>query len=265
MRSTICGRASAMRSWSAVSVLNQRKNNYRAPKLAAGLGVLDIQRGELSVDDESVVIERERPRNPVGIEFETDGVSRRLFGLVLVFATVEVTDGDRPPRYRSKLRFSGRGVVVITFLRRDLVTDDGERIEDFVARLRTVIDRKIQHTLAGARGLDHAHHMFGRKHNAGSKAQTFWLRLLERHGRLGRLAYRAAVHRIDQIFVDKILRREFETLGIGAFPRRRAQVACGHPALAAIELRDLPEFERIALAGVAAKIIENAAAHARYL
>ena len=71
-----------------------------------------------------------------------------------------------------------------------------------------------------------------------------------------------AVDRIDEILVDEIFRRELEALGVGAFPGRRAQIAGGHFAFAGIELGDLAELQRIALAGIAVEIVEDAAAHA---
>ena len=62
--------------------------------------------------------------------------------------------------------------------------------------------------------------------------------------------------------IDEILRREFEALGVGAFPGRRAQIAGRYFAFAGVELGDLAEFQRIALAGIAVEIVEDAAAHA---
>src|SRR6516164_6488813 len=110
---------------------------------ACRVAIFDIQRRKLSVDDKIVIVERKRTRNAVGIKFEADGISRRLLCIVVVrFAALEITDGDRPAWHRSKLRLSGRRVVVIALVRLNLVADYGERVEDFVSGFRTVIDRK---------------------------------------------------------------------------------------------------------------------------
>src|SRR5713101_6793333 len=52
------------------------------------------------------------------------------------------------------------------------------------------------------------------------------------------------------------------TLASAILPGSRAQIAQRHLALAAVELRDLPEFRGVAFAGAAGKIIENASARA---
>src|SRR5882757_11309939 len=52
------------------------------------------------------------------------------------------------------------------------------------------------------------------------------------------------------------------TLASAIFPRGRAQIAQRHLALAAVELRDLPEFRGVAFAGAAGEIIDNAPARA---
>ena len=56
-----------------------------------------------------------------------------------------------------------------------------------------------------------------------------------------------------------------KALGVAAFPGGRAQIAGGHFALAGIELRDLAEFQRVALAGIAIEIVQNAPADRRDL
>ena len=62
--------------------------------------------------------------------------------------------------------------------------------------------------------------------------------------------------------IDEILRSKFEALGVGALPGGRAQIAGRFLAFAGIELGDLAEFQRIALAGTAAEIVDDAAADA---
>ena len=151
---------------------------------------------------------------------------------------------------------------MIALARADFVADHGERVEHLVAGVGTVIDRKIENALAGARGIDHPHHVLGRKHHAGVEIEALVPRLIEVHGRLGGVVFGVSVDRIDQAFVDKIFRREFEALGVGAFPGRRAQIAGRYFAFAAVEFGNLAECQRIALAGIAVEIVEDAAAHA---
>ena len=71
-----------------------------------------------------------------------------------------------------------------------------------------------------------------------------------------------AIDGIDQVLIDEILRSKFEALGVGAFPSGRAQIAGRYFAFAGIELGDLAEIQRIALAGIAAEIVDDAAADA---
>src|SRR5258707_14506280 len=50
------------------------------------------------------------------------------------------------------------------------------------------------------------------------------------------------------------------TLASAIFPGGRAQIAQRHLALAAVELRNLPEFRSVAFAGAAGKTVEDASA-----
>src|SRR5262249_39911932 len=126
--------------------------------------VLNIQRRELSVDDEIVVIERERSRNAIGIELEADGVSRCLLCIVFVrLAALEITHGDRPARHRTELWLGGSRVVVISFVGFDLRGSEWERMEDFVSGFGTVIAWEAQNGLTATRGLAHGTNMFGRE------------------------------------------------------------------------------------------------------
>ena len=54
---------------------------------------------------------------------------------------------------------------------------------------------------------------------------------------------------------------EAEALGGAVLPRGGAQIAERDLALAAVELGDLAELQRVALAGAAGEIVEDAAAH----
>ena len=60
------------------------------------------------------------------------------------------------------------------------------------------------------------------------------------------------------ILFSELKRKDFPC---AVFPGRGAQVAQRLLALAIIDLGDLPELQRVALAGTAAKVIQDAAAH----
>src|SRR5208282_6783799 len=87
------------------------------------------------------------------------------------------------------------------------------------------------------------------------------LRLYQADGRRFGAVLGPAVDGIDQILVDEVFRREFEALGVAAFPGGGAQVAGGYFTFAGIKLGHLTEPQRIAVAGVAVEIVENAPAH----
>ena len=63
------------------------------------------------------------------------------------------------------------------------------------------------------------------------------------------------------LLVEHILRVEAEFLGVAVFPGGRAQIAERDLAFAGIELGDLAELQLVAFAGIAGKIVEDAAAH----
>ena len=81
--------------------------------------------------------------------------------------------------------------------------------------------------LAGAGGVDHPHHVLGRKYHRGVDVERLVGRLdqIDR-GRRG-AALGMAVDRIDQILVEEIFRGELEALGVAVFPGGRAQIAGG--------------------------------------
>src|SRR5262249_6439008 len=60
--------------------------------------------------------------------------------------------------------------------------------------------------------------------------------------------------------VEKVLRLEHELLGGGVLPAGRAQIAERDLALAVVELGHLAELQRVAVAGVAGEVVENASA-----
>src|SRR4029077_19692246 len=62
----------------------------------ARLRLFDLQRCELSGDDEIVVVEHQRPRNAVLVKLEADGVSCCLLAVFRLFALVEIADCGGP-------------------------------------------------------------------------------------------------------------------------------------------------------------------------
>ena len=67
--------------------------------------------------------------------------------------------------------------------------------------------------------------------------------------------------RVAQRLVEIVLRLKAQPAGVAPLPGGGPQVAHCRLALAAVELGHLTELQRIALAGAAGKIIENAAVH----
>ena len=70
-----------------------------------------------------------------------------------------------------------------------------------------------------------------------------------------------AVDRLGLLVVEPVLRVEAEFLGVAVFPGGRAQVAEHRLGLAPIEFGDLAELQRVAFAGAAGEIVEDAPAH----
>ena len=144
----------------------------------------------------------------------------------------------------------------------ELAADHGQRVVDLVAGVRSVKDRKIENGLAGARRRNHPHHVLGREYHRGVDIEHLVLRLRQIDRGRGGAVLGMAVDGIDEVLVKKVFRREFEALGVAAFPGRRAQIAGGYLAFAGIKFGDLAEFQRIAIAGIAVEVVENAPAHA---
>src|SRR5258708_255969 len=231
----------------------------QAPSLARR-GVLDLQLAHLAGDDELAVVERERARDAVLVELEADRIDRRLLALLLLGA-VEIADRDRPAREAGERGLARGRVGRLLLVGLDLAADHGERAVDLLAGLRAVVDRQLQNALALARGLDDAPHVLGRKHHRALEIEGFFRRLRKLHGDARVASISVAVDRLHRELVDEILRIEAEALGAALLPRAGAQIAQRRLALAAVELRDLAAIERIAVAGAAGEIVENAPAH----
>src|SRR5262249_56456039 len=77
---------------------------------------------------------------------------------------------------------------------------------------------------------------------------------------LVRLPFRLTLNRVDQRLVDVVLRLVDQFPAAAVFPAGRAQIAERDLSLAVVELRDLAELQRVALAGAAGEIVENSPA-----
>ena len=102
--------------------------------------------------------------------------------------------------------------------------------------------------------------MLGRKHHARLEVERLGHRLVEGNRDLVALAFGLPIDGIEQRLIEIVLRFEDELLGRAVFPGGRTQVAERDLALAVVEFRHLAELQRIALAGTAGKIVEDATA-----
>src|SRR6266705_1443320 len=84
----------AVRSRTALHHGVGRRTDALIIRSRTGLAVPDLERAHLAGDHEVAVVERQRPRDPVLVELESDGVDRRLFPALPGF--VEIADGHRP-------------------------------------------------------------------------------------------------------------------------------------------------------------------------
>src|SRR5499427_10233543 len=220
-------------------------------------GVAKVDCDELAADGEIVVIEHQRARHAVLVDLELDGVDRRLVAAARRF--VEIAHRDRPSLEAGKRLFA-RGGIVRDALGRNLGTDDGERVVDFLALLRAVVDGKLQNVFAFARSRDDPPHVLGRKDHAHLEVERLGHRLVEGNRDLVALAFGCPIDGIEQRLIEIVLRFEDELLGRVVFPGGRTQVAERDLALAVVEFRHLTELQGITLAGIAGEIVEDAPA-----
>src|SRR5262247_3252023 len=131
----------------------------------AGLRVAHLQRAHRAADGEVAIVQHQGARHAVLVEFELDGIDRRLLAALL--AAVEIADGDRPARHVLEHAFAGGGVIRLALARRDRAADDGERVVELLSGLGAVVDRQLQHRLAVARRRHDAADVLGREHDSG--------------------------------------------------------------------------------------------------
>jgi len=156
---------------------------------------------------------------------------------------------------------SGERIARCLFVRRDRAADHGEGIVDLLAAVGAVIDGDLEQGLALARGRDDAADVLGGEQQFGLEGQALLRRLGQADGDAVRGPFRLAVDRIAQFLIEVILGMEAQPTARAVLPRGRAQIAHRHLAFAAVELRNLAELERIAFAGVAGEVVQNAPAH----
>jgi len=133
----------------------------------------------------------------------------------------------------------------------DFPADDRQRVIDFLARLRSIIDRKFEDRLASPRRLDDATHMLGWKNGRRLQIHLAVLRLYQRDRNRILPALRAPIDGIDRPFIEKILRFELVGFARTVLPGIRPQVAEAHPAFTVVEFGNLSEFQLVAFADIA--------------
>src|SRR5688572_24296482 len=226
------------------------------PASPARLAVLDLQHAHVAAQDEVVVDERERARDTVVIKLESDGIDRRLLAAFCI--PLEITDGYRPACHAVECLLPGSRISRHTLIWRDRRADDGKCVEYLFAILRAVIDRQLQHRLAGARRCDDAAHVLGRKYHPRVGIELFPARLGQIHRHTVGAAVSLSVNCFDLILVDQVLRLEAVTRSGAVFPGDGAQIAYRRLSLARIQLGNLAELQRVPIAGIAREIIQNA-------
>src|SRR5918995_4119559 len=93
----------------------------------AGLAVLYLPHAHVAAQHEVVVVERERARDTVVIELESDGIDRRLLAAFCI--PLEITDSYRPACHAVECLLPGSRVRRHTLIWRDRRADDGECVE----------------------------------------------------------------------------------------------------------------------------------------
>src|ERR1700693_682750 len=93
--------------------------------------LLDVELAHGAGDDEIVVVELERARDAVLVEFEADRIDRGLLAALLVGA-VEIADGHGPALGAGEPRLAGSRIVDL-FVGPDLVPDQRHGAVDLLA------------------------------------------------------------------------------------------------------------------------------------
>src|SRR6266403_247705 len=235
----------------------------RGAGLLTRLGVLDVEFAHRAGNDEIIVVEHQRPRDAVLVKLERHRVYRRLLAVLGFGVSFAIPADHRPPRQRFH-----RVVRCRRVRRRDGPTagyrlpDHGKRIVDLLAVVGSVIDHQFEHGLPLPRRRNDVLDLLGRKYRAAIERKRLGHRLFQfdRDMIAGPLRYPVDRARVGVIHPRIDL--EAIALARAILPGSRAQVAQRHLALAAVQLRDLPEFRGVAFAGAAGEIIEDSSARA---
>src|SRR5712675_279032 len=100
-----------------MSICRITTRRWRDCDSLAGLGIPDLDRGELAADGKIVVVEQQRARDTVLVELELDRIDRRL--LAGRAGLIEIAHGDRPALEAGERFLARRGVGRNTFVRRN--------------------------------------------------------------------------------------------------------------------------------------------------
>ena len=146
-------------------------------RLVTGLCFLEFQRRQRADNGEVVVVERQRPGQAIFVEFETYRIDRRLLAVLFGLALVEIAYRNRPSQYTGELRLVRRGVLVLALIGGEFTADDGQRVINLFAGIRSVENRKVENGLAGPRGLDNPQHMLCREHDRRIQINDLLFRL----------------------------------------------------------------------------------------
>src|SRR5204863_8662311 len=102
----------------------------------ARLDFLHLYRGKLAADRKIVVVEHQRARYAIFVDFELDRIGRRLIANACL---VEKTHRHRPALQPRKRRLPAGRISWPTLVRKDHVTDNAEGLIDFLPLIRSVV------------------------------------------------------------------------------------------------------------------------------
>src|SRR5690349_4578357 len=105
-----------------------------------------FQRRHLAAYGEIGVVEDEGSRNTVLVELERNRIDRGLLPALLRFFLrfIEVADSHWPARELCKRRNLCAGVVRRLVARLDRMANNGQRVVEFLAAFRAVVDGKLE-------------------------------------------------------------------------------------------------------------------------
>src|SRR3954447_113830 len=138
----------------------------------------------------------------------------------------------------------------------------GQRVVDFLAVVGAVIDGQLQDRLAVMGRRNDALDLLSREHDLAVEGEILWRRQLQLDVDVVAVALRRAVDPTGVGLVHPGLDLEAVALAASILPGVGAEIAERDLALTAVELGDLAEFGRIALAAAAVETVEDTTARA---